>query len=76
MSVIEEEDGHERSIVRTARSLSQGNVTNAASSPSIAQPVAQASAVVGEDGKVRRRWYAGDPWTDDYYFGEGVIPTL
>ncbi len=43
-----------------------GNYIGSANEP-------QVTTVVDSEGRVRRKWGPGDPWTDDFYFGGGEL---
>ena len=64
-----EDDVINRKLVRQARPPAQGASLNEVGAGRVNDSFAQDTTIVDSDGKVRRRWQPGDPWSDDYYFG-------
>jgi hypothetical protein len=63
-----EDDLRAKEIVRQARPAGFSSRMNAGGSGTFATGGRTTSTNVGNDGKVRRRWLVGSPWTDDFYF--------
>lgn len=67
---MNEHDIEAREVVRQSRTPAQGSRLTALSGGGDINTISSASSTrIGNDGKVRRLWIPGDPWTDDYYFG-------
>ena len=68
-----DEDIINRRIVRDARPPMAGSRMNALNNNRVSSLPQAVATIVDTNGKVRRKWMPGDPWTNDYFFGGGEI---
>lgn len=68
-----DEDVLNSRLIRIARPPSIGSRMNQSSAGRLQSGASSVNTIVTSDGKVRRLWQPGDPWTSDYFFGGSEV---
>jgi hypothetical protein len=68
-----DQETEQQRLFRSARPPSSGRYTLDVSNvpANVPNGALRSSATIDTDGKTRRLWTPGDPWSDDFYFGGG-----